>query len=66
MKEFLLNNDWIFGVFGLVVMYLCIHFRSYWVGEGSKLEDVLTWYAFFLLVYGSVMLWTDFLKCLIK
>lgn len=66
MKEFLLNNEWIFGVFGIVVMLLAIHCKNILVGANSKLEDVMIWYMLIVLVYGSVSLWTDFFKWLIK
>ena len=66
MKEFLLNNEWIFGVFGIVVMLLAIHFKTFLVCANSKLEDVMIWYALIVLVYGSVSLWTDFFKWLLK
>lgn len=66
MKEFLLSHTWIFGLFGLIVMYATIHFRDLWVGTNSKLEDVVTYYAFVLLIVGSVHLWTEFLTWLLK
>ena len=66
MKEFLLNNEWIFGVFGVVIMFLAIHFESVWFDAHSKLEDIMIWYALIILVYGSVSLWTDFFKWLLK
>lgn len=66
MKEFLLNNEWIFGVFGIVVMFLSIHFNSFWVGKNSKIEDVMICYAVLVLVYGSVHLWTHFFQWLLK
>ena len=58
MKEFLLLHNWIFAIFGLFVMYGAIYFKNLWVGANSKLEDVVTWYAIVILVYGSVKLWT--------
>ena len=66
MKEFLLNNDWIFGVFGILIFVLAIKFKDFWVGASSKLEDVIVWYSLIILVYGSVKLWTDFFKWLLK
>lgn len=66
MREFLLAHDWIFAVIGLLVMYLAIYFKDIWVGANSKLEDLVVWYAFLLLAYGSVKLWTDFLTWLLK
>jgi len=66
MREFLLLHNWIFAIFGLFVMYGAIYFKNLWVGANSKLEDVVTWYAIVILVYGSVKLWTDFFTWLLK
>ena len=64
MKEFLLNNTWIFGVIGFVISASIFYFMFSFKSE--KFDEFGAFYFSVIIFFGSIRMWTDFFKWLLK